>query len=294
MIEAVDVSKWFGDLVAVSEVSFTVGPGVTALLGPNGAGKSTVLRMVCGLTAPARGQVRVLGRDPRTDLAIRRRISLVPQQETMFEALTPFEFVRLAGVLHGVPDPDRAARAVAAHRRARSGRPAQDRHLLEGHAPAGQGGAGPRQRSRRRRARRATHRPRPPPATAPHRPVPATRRAGPVRAGVEPRARRGRAVRLPCPRDRPGAAGRDRRLPGDPRADGRPPAPGPDPHRPGPPPRRGPPRAGRRARGPPRRGHPRPRPTATPTRSWSTPSTSPRCAERSPWSPATSTPGCSR
>ena len=110
MIEAVDVSKWFGDLVAVSEVTFTVGPGVTALLGPNGAGKSTVLRMVCGLTAPARGQVRVLGRDPRTDLAIRRRISLVPQQETMFEALTPFEFVRLAGVLHGVPDADRAAR----------------------------------------------------------------------------------------------------------------------------------------------------------------------------------------
>ena len=110
MIEAVDVSKWFGDLVAVSEVSFTVGPGVTALLGPNGAGKSTVLRMVCGLTAPARGQVRVLGRDPRTDLGIRRRISLVPQQETMFEALTPFEFVHLAGVLHGVPDPDRAAR----------------------------------------------------------------------------------------------------------------------------------------------------------------------------------------
>ena len=68
MIVVADVSKWFGDVVAVSEVSFTVGPGVTALLGPNGAGKSTILRMLCGLTAPARGEVRVLGRDPRSDL----------------------------------------------------------------------------------------------------------------------------------------------------------------------------------------------------------------------------------
>ena len=59
MIVVEDVSKWFGDVVAVSEVSFTVGPGVTALLGPNGAGKSTILRMLCGLTAPARGEVRV-------------------------------------------------------------------------------------------------------------------------------------------------------------------------------------------------------------------------------------------
>jgi ABC-2 type transport system ATP-binding protein len=110
MIEVDHASKWFGDVVAVSDVSFRIGPGVTALLGPNGAGKSTLLRMLCGLTPPDRGAVRILGLDPRANLAVRGRIGIVPQQEAMFEAYTAFEFVRLAALLHGVDDPDAAAR----------------------------------------------------------------------------------------------------------------------------------------------------------------------------------------
>ena len=102
-------SKWFGDLVAVSDVSFSVDAGVTALLGPNGAGKSTMLRMMCGLTAPSQGTVRVLGHDPRTELELTRRIGIVPQQEGIFERLTAHEFVELAGVLHGVDDAGAAA-----------------------------------------------------------------------------------------------------------------------------------------------------------------------------------------
>ena len=67
MVVVRNVSKWFGDLVAVSDVSFGVGPGVTALLGPNGAGKSTMLRMLCGLAKPSNGTIELLGRDPRND-----------------------------------------------------------------------------------------------------------------------------------------------------------------------------------------------------------------------------------
>jgi ABC-2 type transport system ATP-binding protein len=111
-IAAENVSKWFGPLVAVSDVSFEVGPGVTALLGPNGAGKSTMLRMLCGLAQPSRGTVRVLGRDPRSDISVAGSIGLVPQQETVFEPLTAHGFVRLAAVLHGLPEPGAAASAA--------------------------------------------------------------------------------------------------------------------------------------------------------------------------------------
>jgi len=111
-IAAENVSKWFGPLVAVSDVTFELGSGVTALLGPNGAGKSTMLRMLCGLAQPSRGTVRVLGRDPRSDVSVAGSIGLVPQQETVFEPLTAHRFVRLAAVLHGLPDPDAAATAA--------------------------------------------------------------------------------------------------------------------------------------------------------------------------------------
>jgi ABC-2 type transport system ATP-binding protein len=103
------VSKWFGALVAVSDVSFDVGAGVTALLGPNGAGKSTMFRMLCGLARPSKGTVRVLGRDPRADTGVTRMIGLVPQQESVFEPLTARELVALAARLYGLPDPESAA-----------------------------------------------------------------------------------------------------------------------------------------------------------------------------------------
>jgi ABC-2 type transport system ATP-binding protein len=103
-------SKWFGDVVAVSEVSFEISTGVTALLGPNGAGKSTVLRMLAGLTPPSEGTVRVLGADPHRNVGLVRSLGLVPQQEALFEPLSALEFVRLAAVLHGLPHPDKASR----------------------------------------------------------------------------------------------------------------------------------------------------------------------------------------
>jgi ABC-2 type transport system ATP-binding protein len=104
-----DVSKWFGDVVAVSDVSFRVDAGVTALLGPNGAGKSTLLRLLCGLTRPSQGAVRVLDADPHGDPELYRRIGLVPQQEAVLGSLSARQFVRLAAELHGLEGPDHAA-----------------------------------------------------------------------------------------------------------------------------------------------------------------------------------------
>lgn len=110
MVEVDNVSKWFGDLVAVSDVSFTIGPGVTALLGPNGAGKSTLLRMLTGQAAPSSGSVRVLGGDPRTDVDVRSQVGVLPQQEQLFEHLRAERFVEIAATLQGVADPVAAAR----------------------------------------------------------------------------------------------------------------------------------------------------------------------------------------
>jgi len=110
VIEVDGVSKWFKDVVAVSDVTCSIGWGVTALLGPNGAGKSTLFRLLCGLTTPSHGTVRVLGSDVRRDVGLTRHIGLVPQQETLFEPLTAFEFVRLAGTLHGLADAAASAR----------------------------------------------------------------------------------------------------------------------------------------------------------------------------------------
>ena len=109
-IEARQISKWFGSVVALSEVSFDVGPGVTALLGPNGAGKSTLFRIMCGLANPSRGRVRIFGEDPRANPTLARRIGIAPQQEALFERQTIAEFVGLAATLHRLSDPDGAAR----------------------------------------------------------------------------------------------------------------------------------------------------------------------------------------
>ncbi len=115
IVEAQNVTKAFGDVVAVSDVSFTVGPGVTALLGPNGAGKSTLFRMLCGLTAPSRGTVRVLGEQAREHRNVRGRIGLAPQQDALLDRFTAFEFVELAAKTHGIVDPAVQARQSLAY-----------------------------------------------------------------------------------------------------------------------------------------------------------------------------------
>ena len=112
MVQVNGVTKSFGNVVAVSDVSFTVGPGVTALLGPNGAGKSTLFRMLCGLTAPTLGEVRVLGRDCRRDRDVRGRIGLAPQQDALFDHFTAFEFVEFAAATHGIDNPQDRARVA--------------------------------------------------------------------------------------------------------------------------------------------------------------------------------------
>jgi ABC-2 type transport system ATP-binding protein len=109
-----DVSRWYGNVVAVNGVSFTASPGITGLLGPNGAGKSTLLHMLSGFLAPSAGSVTVLDRPSWRNPELYREVGLVPERESVYGGLTGFEFVRLNARLQGLPDPDAAARAAIA------------------------------------------------------------------------------------------------------------------------------------------------------------------------------------
>lgn len=102
------VSKWYGDIVAVSDVSFGVGPGVTGLLGPNGAGKSTALKMMAGLQPPSNGAVTVNGLAARGNPQVYRELGLVSEQELIYPFLTGRQFVRLNAKLQRLRDVDAA------------------------------------------------------------------------------------------------------------------------------------------------------------------------------------------
>jgi len=101
-VEVREVSKWFGQKVAVSDVTCSFGPGVSGLLGPNGAGKTTLLRLICGLLGPSDGEVSIFGVNPRRDHTVYRRIALVPEEDAVYGYLTARGFVSYAADLAGV------------------------------------------------------------------------------------------------------------------------------------------------------------------------------------------------
>jgi ABC-2 type transport system ATP-binding protein len=108
------VSRWFGSVVAVSDVTFDVGPGITGLLGPNGAGKTTLLRMMTGLAATSNGTITVLGHPVRDNPALYRHLGVMSEHETVYGFMKGREFVRMMGRLRGVsPLEDAVDRAIA-------------------------------------------------------------------------------------------------------------------------------------------------------------------------------------
>ena len=127
-LDIAGVSRWYGNVVAVNDVTFALGPGITGLLGPNGAGKSTLLHMLAGLLAPSAGTVRIDGRPAFGRPEIYRDVGLVPEREAVPGFLTGQEFARFSAEMQGVADPgaaaDRAMSTVeladAAHRQMRT------------------------------------------------------------------------------------------------------------------------------------------------------------------------------
>ena len=109
-IELTAVSRWYGNVVAVNDVTLTVGPGVTGLLGPNGAGKTTVLHLIAGLLSPSQGTVLVGDRPSWRNPEVYRTLGLVTEHEGVPGFLTAWEFVLASAKLHRLPDPEAATR----------------------------------------------------------------------------------------------------------------------------------------------------------------------------------------
>ncbi|ALO09740.1 ABC transporter ATP-binding protein [Streptomyces venezuelae] len=96
------VSRWFGNVVAVNDVTMSVAPGVTGLLGPNGAGKSTLINMMGGFLDPSTGSVTLDGQTIWGNESVYRQIGVVPEREAMYDFLTGREFVVANAELQGL------------------------------------------------------------------------------------------------------------------------------------------------------------------------------------------------
>jgi ABC-2 type transport system ATP-binding protein len=102
-------SRWYGNVVAVNDVTFEVGAGITGLLGPNGAGKTTLLHMMAGFLRPSAGSVRLDETPTWRHPELYRRVGFVPEREAVYGFLTGLQFVTATARLHGLEDPAGAA-----------------------------------------------------------------------------------------------------------------------------------------------------------------------------------------
>lgn len=103
LVEFRGVSKWYGPVIGVNNLSCRMPGGITGLLGPNGAGKSTLLQLATGQLRPNQGEVRVLGAAPWNHPSLNRLIGLCPEQDAFWEWMPGLEFVRTCARLSGLP-----------------------------------------------------------------------------------------------------------------------------------------------------------------------------------------------
>jgi len=120
LLAAESLTKLYGVVIGVNDVSLDLEPGVIGLLGPNGAGKSSLLKLITGQLKPTEGWIKVLGQDPWNNVRIYRDIGFCPEQDAFYETLSALEFVTSLGKLSGLGHAARA-KAVAALERVGAG-----------------------------------------------------------------------------------------------------------------------------------------------------------------------------
>ncbi len=102
IVEANNLSKWYGDVIALNSLDLEIKSGITGVVGPNGAGKSTLFKLMLGLIKPNKGSISVRGRDPRTDHRLMKEIGYLPDHDYLPEDMTGSDFLELTGGLRGL------------------------------------------------------------------------------------------------------------------------------------------------------------------------------------------------
>jgi len=113
VVQARELSRWYGIVMGLNNVSFAIEPGLTGLVGPNGAGKSTLINIITGQIQPSSGELTVLGEKPWNNPNLLRRIGYCPEGEAVPKDLRPVDWLRGLGYLSGFSRAEAAARAEA-------------------------------------------------------------------------------------------------------------------------------------------------------------------------------------
>jgi len=114
VVETSKLSKWYGNVLGLSDVTLEVEPGISGLLGPNGAGKSTFLKLLTGQIRPSIGTVRILGQRVQNNPSLYSRIGFCPEHDSFYEDMTGWVFLTSLLKLHGFAPAEVRSRAEKA------------------------------------------------------------------------------------------------------------------------------------------------------------------------------------
>jgi ABC-2 type transport system ATP-binding protein len=119
IVQAESLSRFYGMILGLNNVSFAIRPGITGIVGPNGAGKTTLFRLLTGQIRASSGTLRVFGEDPWSNPAVQARLAYCPENEAVPAGLRPLDWLVGLGMISGLSAPDARARAGAALERVR-------------------------------------------------------------------------------------------------------------------------------------------------------------------------------
>ncbi len=122
VVQARELSRWYGIVMGLNNVSFEIEPGLVGLVGPNGAGKSTLIQIITGQLQPSSGSLTVFGQTPWNNPELLKRIGYCPEKEAVHQDLQPLDWLRALGRLSGVAEDQLSARCEAALDRVKLGR----------------------------------------------------------------------------------------------------------------------------------------------------------------------------